>query len=149
MTLSPISDFNTDPEQALRQCSSCHQEKPLADFPIKAHGRGSGIERVKTCSPCGARIAKAKKKKKEEEEVQPVPIVDFVVWLSQQSGCVSFEASVDCTQLQLVPGRRERADKLAGMVWELTDYRFTYVLYSKMVFAVWPVSIEPSSYSGC
>lgn len=127
MTLSPT------PSRLLRQCSSCNQEKALDDFPIKTHGLGRGVERVKTCAPCGARISMAKKKKKAAEEVAPVAIVDFLRWLAQQPGHVSFEASVDCTLLQSIPGRRERADKIAGFVWEVTDYRYTYVLRSENV----------------
>lgn len=135
MASSQISDGSHD----LRHCTSCRQPKREHDFAIKARGAGAGVERSKTCAACSARKAEKRTETKAsiEAELDVVDLSDFLAILSEMPDVVSLEARVDCSILSAVEGLKEKADKIADLVWEMMSYRFTYVFAFVPIHAVW------------
>lgn len=134
-----------------QKCQRCKKQLPLSLFPLAKSGRRQG-EITKTCAPCGV-IKDAWRAKKNGPEKENIPglIVsrtpdnkenddsDFIgvteisldmfsSVLAKQNGCMQISARVNLSSLVIGEGgMKEKADKVAERVWDLTQYRFTYV----------------------
>lgn len=54
-------------------------------------------------------------------------LAEFLAVLKEQGSTLSIEAKVDLSALNMVSGRRELADKVSGLTWEVMGYRFVCV----------------------
>lgn len=62
------------------------------------------------------------------DEDSTVLLEQFLAILKEHGSILDIEATVDLTALDNISGMRERADKIAGLVWEVLGYRFVCVI---------------------
>ncbi|KAI0054908.1 hypothetical protein BV25DRAFT_1771644, partial [Artomyces pyxidatus] len=55
-----------------------------------------------------------------------IDLGDFLSVIAQQKDTFSIIARVDAASLKGVEDCREKADKVAELVWQMTNYRFIY-----------------------
>ncbi|KII86095.1 hypothetical protein PLICRDRAFT_115218, partial [Plicaturopsis crispa FD-325 SS-3] len=138
----------------VRKCMACKRDLPLTDFPLKRGNAGAHGERTVTCLPCKVRkdnwrVAAIQTKKSnvypsQSEENQDESATtasdtsaslntdalsefvlgDFLAMLGRQKDTLSLEVNVNISELHGT--MKERADALAGLIWEMMRYRFTY-----------------------
>jgi hypothetical protein len=140
----PLETNNLDPPES-RKCLKCKNARPLTSFPW-SHRKS---EYTSTCIKCTdskkdwrrkQKLAKESNKENIDPQGSPsAPFIDptadfqdnrisvlsleeFLTILAQQDNSVTLDANVDVKEL--TGGMRDRADALAGFVWESMNYRF-------------------------
>jgi hypothetical protein len=137
-----LLDTNNLDTPESRKCLKCKNTLPLTSFP-RSH-RKEGY--TSTCTKCTASKKDWRKKQKlakgkDKENIDPqgsisvdpeaeirdntlslLSLEEFLTILGQQDNSVTLDSNVD---IRVLTGdMRERADALAGLVWESMNYRF-------------------------
>jgi hypothetical protein len=127
-----------------RQCGRCKAKFPLSEFALKTRKPFAAGERVTNCSPCMEDKKKWRQGKSSSSRNEIIPstseldhdtelgngdlselvLGDFLSFLGRQKDEVKIEACVNVGELSVGLGRRERADALAHLMWEMSNYRF-------------------------
>jgi hypothetical protein len=137
-----LLDTNNLDTPESRKCLKCKNILPLTSFPW-SHGKEA---HTSTCIRCTASKKDWRKKQKlakgsNKENIDPqgsmsadpeaeirdntlslLSLEEFLTILGQQDNSVTLDANVDTKGL--TGEMRERADALAGLVWESMNYRF-------------------------
>lgn len=128
-----------------QKCAGCRKIKPLVEFPYKkGQLPGPDATHTKTCYICDARKKGWDKENRpkqgqnkgvdaETDDMVELPdsrlseleLSDFLAVLGRQQDTVSLEANVNIQQLK--GERREKADALAQLIWEMMNYRWLCV----------------------
>jgi hypothetical protein len=135
-----LTDTLDTPES--QKCHKCKNTLPLPSFPWCHRKQGY----TSTCLKCTAskkewrqkqKLAKGKNKENVdpqgstfidlEAEIQDnvlslLSMEEFFTILGQQSNSVTLDANVDIKEL--TGEMRDRADSLAGLIWDKMNYRF-------------------------
>lgn len=137
-------------KQITQICSKCKKAKPYNAEQFKLKGTGS---LSKVCRSCLLQVSENYTEKKrdakdaeKEKENQPedgpededddaleltvLTLEVFLNTISSAQNLASFTALVDLSALSHGGDRCERAKELAKHVWDHTNYRFMFVVYS-------------------
>jgi hypothetical protein len=137
-----LLDTNNLDAPECQKCLKCKNTLPLTSFP-RSH-RKEGY--TSTCTKCTAskkdwRQKQKLAKGKDKENIDPqgstsidldaeirdntlslLSMEEFLTILGQQNNSVTLDANVDIKDL--TGKMRDRADSLAGLIWERMNYRF-------------------------
>lgn len=137
-----LLDTNNLDSPESRKCLKCKNNLPLISFPWSHQKEGH----TSTCIKCTASKKEWRQKQKltkgsNKENIDPqgsisvdqeakirddtlslLSLEEFLTILGQQDNSVTLDANVDIKGL--TGDMRERADALAGLVWESMNYRF-------------------------
>jgi len=125
---APALDLDPNSNSA-RKCGQCKKSKEPGEFPVCR----PGTRQIATCNACSARkkAVKAKHTDKENGRVcereanvgldgsTVLSLEDFLAILKERGTVLDVEARVDLAAVNSIPGRREKADKITGLVWEV------------------------------
>ena len=126
-----------------KKCAKCKKLLGLEQFPLKANT----LLHTATCSPCTTKKEANRQAKKligkvpdpnpesdghsgyEDEnaigENLPIlPLKEFLTFLGRQKDIIKVDTNVDIKELAGYTERRERADTIVNLMWEVMSYRF-------------------------
>jgi hypothetical protein len=124
-----------------KKCAKCKKLLGLEHFPLKAN---TSIHTA-TCSPCTTKKEANRQAKKLigkvtdpnsesdggyddenafSENLSILPLKEFLTFLGRQKDIIKVESNVDVKDLAGYTERRERADTIVNLMWEVMSYRF-------------------------
>lgn len=123
-----------------KKCAKCKNFLGLENFPLKTNTS----THTATCSPCTIKKEANRQAKKtrnignptpipeyvndDENTLSILPLKEFLTFLGRQKDIIKIEANVDVRELVGYTDRRERADSIVNLMWEVMSYRFLYVI---------------------
>jgi hypothetical protein len=131
-----------------KKCAKCKKSLGLEQFPLKANTS----THTATCSPCTIKKKGNRQAKKNLEKVQNpetdgdqdasdeslsvLPLNEFLTFLGRQKDVIKVEANVNIKDLAGYTVRRERADAIVNLMWEVMSYRFLCVPLSSFHYRI-------------
>jgi hypothetical protein len=122
-----------------KKCAKCKTSLGLEQFPLKANTS----THTATCSPCTIKKKVNRQAKKNLEKVQNpetdedqdasdkslsiLPLNEFLTFLGRQKDVIKVKANVNIKDLAGYTFRREQADAIVNLMWEVMSYRFLCV----------------------
>ena len=139
----------------LKKCVKCKKVLDLEQFPFKL-----GMPtHTATCAPCtgkkrahrAANKSAVKARDPDSDcnsdkeaavstghDLPPLPLGEFLTFLSRQKDAIKVKANVTLGELSEYLDRREHADALVNLMWDVMSYRFLCVACS------WPITKVPT-----